>query len=183
MLSDVAHGGGELRIGRGDGVGGLTGDDTQRRDPQRLAAHALAAHHAVQQARGFIAGLPRIGHHAGERRLAEGTQQFVIVLTDHRHLIRHLHAELAAHIQHMLATDVIARHDAHGLGQRGDPACQLAALAVPVQGIAGLRIKHITRMSRALQCRHKMPRVITRPREAAVPAETEVADAALHWRA
>ena len=65
-----------------------------------------------------------VGNDTGQRRMGKLAEQFVVIHADDRHLVRHRDADAPAGVEHLLAADVVAGHQADGLGKLAQPTGQ-----------------------------------------------------------
>ena len=121
VLADVMDGAGDVAVFNDEDVGGLARGDAKRRDKMGFAASGFAGDHLVEEGGGFIAGAMHVRHDAGEGRVGEFAEKFVVVDADDGDFFRHGEAEAAAGVEDLLAAKIVAGHDTDGFGQAADP--------------------------------------------------------------
>ena len=99
-----------------DHVGGL--------DEDAAGLANASAHQAAEQGGRLVAGLFRAERHAGQRRIGQLAQHFVVVHADHRHVVGHLQGGAAAGFENLAAAIVVAGQHAHRLGKSSQPLAQ-----------------------------------------------------------
>jgi len=121
VLADVMDGAGDVAVFNDEDVGGLAGGDAERGDQVGFAASGFAGDHLVEEGGGFVAGAMHVGDDAGEGRVGELAEEFVVINADDGDFVGNSEAEAAAGVEDLLAAEIVAGHDADGFWEAADP--------------------------------------------------------------
>jgi hypothetical protein len=122
VLADVTHGGGDVAVLYREDFRGTPCDNPRRFDEDGLLRRPRPRHHSIEQGGGFVADPFGVGHHARQGWIGQVAQHLVVVHANHGDFVRHRHTNGAARIEDLLATNIVAGHQANGLGQTFQPA-------------------------------------------------------------
>lgn len=131
VVADVMEGAGDVAVVNGEDIGGLAGGDAEGGDEVGFAFEFAAGDHFGEERGGFVAGAVGVGDDAGKGRAGEFAEEFVVVDADDGDFIGDSDADAAAGIEDLLATKIVAGHDADGLGKLADPFGELVGFLVP----------------------------------------------------
>src|SRR6185437_17045310 len=82
------RGGGDVPVFDGQHIGGAARDDTDGLDENQFLFRFFSGDHLVQQRRGLITDALSVERNAGQRRVGEFAEHFVVVHADDRDFIR-----------------------------------------------------------------------------------------------
>ena len=131
MLADEPHGLGDARVVDGGHVGRLAGRDPQRGHVGQPFRAVSTSHEAVEQGRRLVADPAQSGITLDKGRIGQLAREHLVVGTDDGHLFRHGDLGPAAGVQGLDAAEVVASHQAQGLGQALDPSGHVVDLLFP----------------------------------------------------
>lgn len=137
VVADEMDGAGNVTIFNNEDVGALAGGDAGRWDEVGFAADDFAGHHGVEEGGGFVAGAVHVGDDAGEGRVGELAEEFVVIHAEDSDFIGDGNVQAAAGVEDLLADKIIAGKDANWPGELFNPAGEVFddVLAVEIGGV------------------------------------------------
>ena len=122
MLTDISDRSADVRVLERQHVGRAPRHDPQRFHQPGSGLDPPSLHQNVEHAGRLVTRARSVGHDARQRRGGQVAKQLVIIDADHGHLVGNIDFQFAAYIEHLPATNVVRRQDAHRLGQCDQPA-------------------------------------------------------------